>query len=345
MDARRTLTTLTTWEPGLNGLQAPAGVLVLRSDSLLAWVLPFGARLMQLFWLTAPEGPRPLTLGFAQPQDYLQDTMSMGAVCGRYANRIAGAALEYAGERHLLDANHPLGHCIHGGSRGWGQRVWQVAAHSSNRVELALDSAHGDMGFPGNCRARVEYRLEGARLVWRASAQLDRACPVNLLQHSYWNLAAQADISGHRLQVDAQRYHPLDARELPQDAVSVAGTCFDFRRAAPVAAACVPHLDGALALDGEPGTLRKVARLRGGGLAMDVSTDRPYLHVYASAGLRATAPPLGGIHAPGAALCLESEDMPNGPARGADVWYGPLRDYRHTLALDFSAIPENGSLD
>ena len=329
----------------MNGLQAPAGVLELRSDSLLAWVLPYGARLMQLFWLKAPEGPRPLTLGFAQPVDYQQDTMSMGAVCGRYANRIEGAVLEHAGERHQLDANHPLGHCIHGGNQGWGQRVWQVTAHSLDCVDLALDSAHGDMGFPGNCRAHVVYRLEGMRLVWHARAQLERACPINLLQHSYWNLAAQADLRGHRLQVDAQRYHPLDAHELPQDAASVAGTCFDFRRAAPIAAACVPHLDGALVLDSAPGDVRKVAQLQGGGLAMDVSTDRPYLHVYASAGLRATAPPLGVAHGPGAALCLESEDLPNGPALGADVWYGPQRGYRHTLALDFSVTPENGSLD
>lgn len=329
----------------MNGLQAPEGALVLRSDSLLAWVLPYGARLMQLFWLHAPEGPRPLTLGFVQPDAYLQDTMSMGAVCGRYANRIGGAVLERAGARHRLDANHPLGHCIHGGSQGWGRRIWQVAEHRPDCVDLVLDSVHGDMGFPGNCRAHVVYRLEGARLVWQARAQLDRACPVNLLQHSYWNLAAHADLRGHLLQVDAQYYHPLDAQELPQDAVAVAGTCFDFRRATPIAAACVPLLDGALVLDSEPGELRTVARLQGGALAMDVSTDRPYLHVYASAGLRATGSPLGVAHGPGAAVCLESEDLPNGPALGADVWYGPQRDYVHTLALDFSATPENGSLD
>ena len=329
----------------MNGLQAPAGVLELHSDSLLAWVLPYGARLMQLFWLKAPQGPRPLTLGFAHAHDYQQDTMSMGAVCGRYANRIGGAVLQHKGERHFLDANHPLGHCIHGGRQGWGQRGWQPEKHDGQSVALTLHSAHGDMGFPGNCQARVVYRLEGTRLLWQAQAQPDRDCPLNLLQHSYWNLAAHADLSGHTLQVDAQRYHPLGEDELPRPAASVHGTCFDFRRAAPIAAACVPHLDGALVLESAPGTLRRVARLQGGGLAMDVSTDRPCLHVYASAGLRATAPALGVAHGPGAALCLESEDLPNGPALGADVWYGPQRAYRHTLALDFSATPETGSLN
>ncbi len=203
-------------------------------------------------------------------------------------------------------------------------------------MELLLDSAHEEMGFPGNCQARVVYRLEGARLLWQAQARVDRDCPINMVQHSYWNLDGQPDLRGHRLQVDAQHYHPVDARELPKPAASVAGSCFDFRSSAPIAADCVPHVDAALVLDGAPGSLRKVAQLQGGGLAMDVSTDRPYLHVYASANLRATAQPLGAAHGPGAGLCLETEDMPNGPALGADVWYGPQRDYQHTLALDFS---------
>jgi len=336
MDARRTLTTLTTREPGLNGLQAPAGVLVLRSDSLLAWVLPLGARLMQLFWLHDPHGPRPLTLGFADPQAYAQDQAFLGAVCGRYANRIGGAVLERGGERYRLDVNTPHGHCLHGGSQGWSQRQWQVARHADDSVEMVLDSAHGDMGFPGHCQARVVYRLQGSRMVWQAQAQVDRACPINMVQHSYWNLDGQPDLRGHRLRVDAQHYHPLDARELPQAATPVAGTCFDFRSSAPIAAACVPHLDAALVLDGAQDGVRRVARLQGGGLTMDVSTDRPYLHAYASANLRVAAQPLGVAHGPGAGLCLETEDMPNGPALGADVWFGPTRNYQHALALDFS---------
>jgi len=320
----------------LNGLQAPAGVIVLRSDRLLAWVLPLGARLMQLFWLHGRQGPRPLTLGFADPQAYAQDRAYLGAVCGRYANRIGEAVVEREGQRYPLDANTPHGHCLHGGSQGWSHLPWREARCTGDSVELLLDSAHGDMGFPGNCQARVVYRLEGERLLWQAQAQVDRACPINMVQHSYWNLDGRPDLRGHRLQVDAQHYHPVDAQELPQAAAPVVGTCFDFRSSAPIAAACVPHLDAALVMDSVSGTLRRVAQLQGGGLVMDVSTDRPYLHVYASNNLRPTELPMGVAHGPGAGLCLETEDMPNGPALGADVWYGPQRDYQHRMALDFS---------
>ena len=317
-------------------MSAPPGVLVLRSEHFEAWVIPFGARLMQLFWLHAPQGPRPLSLGFSDPEAYRQDTMSIGAVCGRYGNRIGGAVLERGDKRYALDANHPLGHCIHGGTSGWGQRDWTVAQHDASSVTLTLDSADGDMGFAGRCQAQVQYRLEGDRLVWQADARVDAESPINLVQHSYWNLDGAATIAHHVVQVGADLYHPVDAQELPLPAVPVDGSCFDFRQGANVAPECVPHLDGALVLRSDAGALRPVARVQAGGLAMQVSTDRPLLHVYASAGLRPSSPALGVAHGAGAGLCLETEDMPNGPALGSDVWYGPQRDYRHTLALDFS---------
>lgn len=323
-------------DPGPAHAPAPPGVLVLRSEHLEAWVIPFGARLMQLFWLQAPEGVRPLSLGFRHPDAYRQDTMSLGAVCGRYGNRIGGAVLERGDKRYALDANHPLGHCIHGGRAGWGQRDWTVAAHDAHAVTLTLDSANGDMGFPGRCQVHVQYRLEGDRLVWQADARVDADCPINLVQHSYWNLDGAATSAQHVLQVDADHYHPVDVQELPLPAVSVQDSCFDFRQGTKVSPACVPQLDGALVLRSAAGALRPVARVQAGGVVMQVSTDRPLLHVYASAGLRPSGAALGVAHGPGAGLCLETEDMPNGPAWGSEVWYGPQRDYRHTLALDFS---------
>lgn len=325
--------------PGQATMPAPHGVLVLRSDNFEAWVIPFGARLMQLFWLRAPEGVRPLSLGFRDTDAYRQDTMSIGAVCGRYGNRIAGAVFERGGQRYTLDANHPLGHCIHGGSAGWGQREWQISQHSAHAVTLTLDSAAGDMGFPGRCEVSVQYRLEGDRLLWQANARVDAQCPINMVQHSYWNLDGANTICNHALQVDADLYHPVDAQELPLPAVPVQGSCFDFRQATQVAPACVPHLDGALVLRSDAALVRPIAHVQAGGLAMQVSTDKPLLHLYASAGLRPSSPALGVAHGPGAGLCLETEDMPNGPAWGSDVWYGPHRDYRHTLALDFSLSP------
>lgn len=316
-------------------------ILVLANDSLLAWVLPYGARLMQLWWRRAPEGPRPLTLGFGEPGAYLNDRMSIGAVCGRYANRLADARLIHDNQSWRLDANHPLGHCLHGGAGGFGQRHWSVAAHDATSVTLELRSEDGDQGFPGRCQSRVRYSLDGDALCWQADAEVDAPCPLNLVQHSYWNLDGRSDLQRHRLQIDASQYLPTDARELPLPPRSVAGDCFDFRQMRAVSPDCVQKLDGALLLDRGVGAERAwqapVASLAVDDLTMTLATDRPLVHVYAAANLRATAPHLGVPHGPGAGLCLETEDWPNGPTLGKAVWYEPGKPYRHRLRLEFQA--------
>jgi galactose mutarotase-like enzyme len=99
-------------------------------------------------------------------------------------------------------------------------------------------------------------------------------------------------------------------------------------------------LDAALCLDRPfvAGGLRDAGTLRVADLALQVRTDRPLLHIYAASGLAPTEAPLGVPHAPGAGFCLETEDLPNGPALGADVWCGPDRAYRHRTALAFTPL-------
>lgn len=319
-------------------MQAPAGVIALQHGPWMAWVLPHGARLMQLWWLAAPGKPRPLTLGFQSPDDYRSDRMSIGAVCGRYANRIEDATLRRGAQSWSLNINHPMGHCIHGGTHGFGVIDWEIETVESDAVTLVLRSPSGDQGFPGECVARVRYALDSHGLSWQATAEVDRPCPINLVQHSYWNLAASPTLVNHTLQVNASTYLPVDARELPMPAAPVDGSCYDFRRPTPLRAECFPLLDGALVLGNSSGKLRRVAQLASEDLAMTVSTDQPYLHLYAAAKLTPSQPALGVTHGPGAGLCMETEDCPNGPALGKDVWYGPERPYQHTLRLDFEPL-------
>jgi hypothetical protein len=116
----------------------------------------------------------------------------------------------------------------------------------------------------------------------------------------------------------------------------VDGTCFDFRQGAGLAPQDIPKLDASIEF-GDAGGLRPVAQLSVGDLTLNLASDRPNLHVYASGNLRSSAPHQGVPHGPGAAVCLETEDLPNGPALGADVWYGPGRDYEHTMVFEFSS--------
>lgn len=313
----------------------PSGVILLRRGPWAAWVLPWGARLMQLWWLTAPEGPRPLTLGFANPADYATDRMAIGAVCGRYANRIGAARLQRGDQSWALAVNHPMGHCIHGGPAGFGVSPWRVVQVGSDSVVLERDSPDGDQGFPGRCTARVEYRLRDNGLDWTASAEVDAPCPVNLVQHSYWNLSGDSDLSKHQLTVAATRYLPVGADELPLDPHPVAGTAFDFQSPRAIPKTDVPQLDAALCLDQPLGSigLRWAARLAVPDLELVLHTDRPLLHLYAGAGLAPSAAASGVAHFPGSGLCLETEDWPNGPALGRVAWTEPGQPYLHRMQI------------
>ena len=334
-------------------LPAPPGVYVIRNASFEAWLLPLGARLMQLWWLGAPEGPRPLCVGFESPQDYRADNLSMGSVCGRYGNRIEDALLGVADQRYALDVNHPMGHCLHGGRVGFGKRVWRVRAHTPTALSFHLHSASGDQGFPGNCDASVSYALSNdGCLTWTATAQVDAPCPINLVPHPYWNLDGHADVTTHQLWVNAHTYLPLNARELPEPPASVADTPFDYTTARRIRRVDIPALDAAYlihrAASADHGNgLHVAARCEAGGLRLTVSTDRPFVHLYAAAGLapqsvaeaNGHAKPLGVAHQPGAGLCLETEDWPNGPAnQREEVWYDAHRAYSHKARWQFTTL-------
>jgi len=333
----------------------PAGVHVIQRGAFEAWLIPLGARLMQVWWLEAPEGPRPLCLGFEKPTEYLADRMSMGSVCGRYGNRIADAQLMRAGEPFQLSINHPMGHCIHGGANGFGWREWSVSAQSEQSVLFTLHSTDGDQGFPGACDASILYAWSAAgTLTWTAKASLTRPCPVNLIPHPYWNLDGEATVTGHRVWINADQYLPLDQRELPLPLADVSGTPFDFRKPRTIGHDDIAIMDAALRITdraerGQRDPLPTVAHCEAGGLRLTVQTDRPFVHIYAAAGMApqrisgagtAAAPrPLGVSHAFGAGLCLETEDWPNGPANDREeVWYGPDRAYHHTAQWTFSQL-------
>ena len=320
-------------------LCAPSELCVLRSEAFEAWVLPWGARLVQVWWLEAPEGPRPLTLGFSDPNAYRLDQMALGSTCGRYANRLQDAQIQWQGETFPLDVNHPLGHCIHGGSQGFDRVQWQVAERKADAVTLTMTSEAGHMGFPGTCLTSLRIGWVGNALHWHAQAQVDKPCPLNLVQHSYWNLAASGDLRGHTLEIAAQQYHPIDQRELPLPLSSVAGTVLDFRQPRVIDPSLAAELEGALLLpENNSGEMREVAHLSVHDLRLRLATDQPYLHLYAGAGLTPTSPPLGVVHRPAAGLCLETEAMPNGPALGAPVWYGPDQDYEHRMSWTFDTL-------
>ncbi|MHB2167827.1 aldose epimerase family protein [Alsobacter sp. R-9] len=288
-----------------------------------AKVLSFGALLRDF---TVPVGGKPqrVVLGLETLDDYLRHSPSFGITAGRYANRIAHGRFHIDGRAHDLVRNQADKHTLHGGSKGFGKKVWQVAAHDHRSVALTLVSPDGDMGFPGTMTVTTVYTLvEPATLRVEMSATADAPTLCNLAHHTYWNLDGSADILDHQLQIAAGHYTPVDDDLITTgDIAAVAGTAFDFRTPRPIR---FPAPEGAFAYDHNwvlagarpaPGQLRHALSLRSAknGLALEVHTTEPGIQVYTGGKLNVAVPGLGGTrYGTFGGVAIEPQIFPDSP--------------------------------
>lgn len=286
-----------------------------------------------------------VVLALPAPEDYARPHPHLGAIVGRYANRIARGRFAIDGEVFELPANDGA-NTLHGGPRGFDRRTWEIAPLSASALELRLASEDGDQGFPGRMEVRVRYTLT-ADNAWRIDyeARCDRPTVVNLSQHAYFNLAGDGSILGHRLAIAAQNYCTVDAGLIPQDIAPVAGTPFDFRVPTAIGARIAePHpqlrraggYDHNWVLDGTG--LRHVATLEdlGSWRRMEVHTTEPGLQFYSGNFLDGS---VGGL-AYRAGLCLETQHFPDAPNRPdfPSTVLRPGQTYRSTTIYRFTHL-------
>jgi aldose 1-epimerase len=183
-----------------------------------------------------------IVLGYDSLSGYLRATPYFGAIVGRYGNRIAGGRFTLDGTTYKLAVNNGP-NSLHGGLRGFDKVIWDASPFkNASGVGFTLDYTSADMeeGYPGTLRSRVTYTLtDDDKLIVDYQATSDKPTPVNLTQHSYWNLAGDGsrDILGHVLTIDADSMTPVDTTLIPTGAISpVAGTPFDFRTPTPIGA-------------------------------------------------------------------------------------------------------------
>jgi aldose 1-epimerase len=268
-----------------------------------------------------------VVLGYDTIEAYERDRFYLGAVVGRSAGRIAGAAFTLDGRPVRLTANDGANH-LHGGARGFGKALWRARPFEDAAgvgVVLAHTSPDGDEGYPGTLDVRVTYTLSADNVLSVGyHAVTDRPTVVNLTQHSYFNLSGMGDVLGHELEVRASAYTPLGTDLIPTGVLAlVEGTPMDFRsprrigeriEADDVQLRLGVGYDHNFALDGAAGTLRTAARLADpiSGRALEVATTEPGMQLYTGNYLDAAGKG-GRRYGPRAGVCLETQHYPDAP--------------------------------
>ncbi|WP_300059918.1 aldose epimerase family protein [uncultured Roseobacter sp.] len=321
-----------------------------------AHFLTYGARLTAL-WVPDAHGEQAdVVLGFDDLQSYVEDKTYMGAICGQYANRIAGGHCLIDDQKVQLDRNEGRNH-LHGGSVGLDRKVWQIASLEMQSVQFSTITEDGEMGFPGRSRIFVRYTLtDNGALEIEMTADTDKPTLMNLANHAYFNLSGQGsgDVLDHRLQIAAQAYTPVDGDGLATGEVrDVTGTRFDFREARPIR-----QVDAAVDLQRDDAGYdhnwcleRSEAAVTlldpRSGRRMQISTTKPGVQVYTGGHLGERM-----IGKTGRRLCrfagvaLETQAFPCSPnfAHFPNTVLRPGEPYQHKTRLQFGAIPYASSV-
>jgi aldose 1-epimerase len=296
-----------------------------------------------------------ITLGFDSLSGYLAESPYFGAVVGRYGNRIAKGRFPLNGAIYHLATNNGPNH-LHGGVKGFDKVVWTGEPFRSDSgvgVTFSYTSPDGEEGYPGTLRARVSYTLtDGDELVVSYEAATDKATPVNLTQHTYFNLTGDAsrDILDHELEIDADSMTPVDSTLIPTGVVApVEGTPFDFRTPTAIGAR-IAQDDQQLKFGGGYDH-NFVLRRTGSGLTpaahvleptsgrtLEILTTEPGIQFYSGNFLDGTITGKGGrVYGHRFGLCLETQhypDSPNHPNFPSTI-LRPGVEYRSTTVFRF----------
>ncbi|MGK5009511.1 aldose epimerase family protein [Janthinobacterium sp. MDB2-8] len=270
-----------------------------------------------------------VVLGFERIEPYLANSAFLGAVIGRFGNRIAAGRFSLDGKDYQLAVNNAPNH-LHGGNQGFHQVMWQAEPFTTDDavgVMFTRSSPDGEDGYPGRLDVTVVYELDNDNaLSLRYHAVTDQATPVNLTNHSYFNLAGQGTILGHALSINADRYLPVDAGSIPTgELADVTGTPFDLRQSTVIGDSIVlPHeqigigrgYDHNFVLNQKPGQALKLAasvRDPVSGRVMQVYTQEPGIQFYSGNFLDGSQHGKQGPIRYRGALCLETQHFPDAP--------------------------------
>jgi aldose 1-epimerase len=332
----------------------PVELYTLTNGKITAKVMTYGAILTELIVPDRDGKPGDIVLGFDTLGGYLAGHPYFGATVGRVANRVGGAKFSLDGKDYTLAANNGP-NTLHGGLKGFDKVVWKAQDISKQgwpAVKLTYRSPDGEEGFPGNLDVAVTYTVTDNGLKIDYQATTDKATPVVLTNHSYFNLAGPASgtILDHEIQINAKNYTPGDAGMIPTGEVApvqgtpldftastVIGSRFDQLKAEPIG------YDHNFVLDVDPAQRIKVAAQvydPKSGRIMEALTTEPAIQFYTGNFLDGANQGKGGVvYKKNQGFCLEAQHYPDSVhhANFPTTILRPGQTYTQTTIYQFSA--------
>ena len=308
----------------------PDGALVeqitLRNGPMTCQILTYGGAVRSLVAPDRDGNPVDVALGFDTLEGYMAQDKYMGAIVGRYANRIGGAKFTLNGAEYPLFANDGP-NSLHGGRAGFDKQIWTVEQLAGDSVTLSLVSPDGEEGYPGTLSVQVTYSLEGGALTIGYRAVCDRDTVFNPTNHTYFNLSGHGSgsVEGQYIRLYASHYTPTVPGSIPTGEIApVDGTPMDLRAVQPIGARIGDKFDQ-LAMAGgydhnwvldpsRPSEEFALAWSPDTGISLHVSTDLPGVQFYTGNFVQGCPAGKGGaVYGNRHGFCLETQFFPDSP--------------------------------
>lgn len=290
---------------------------LLESEELSVGVMELGATVTGVDYRG-----RRVGLGYAAAEDYLTHGAYLGAIVGRFANRIGDGSFPLSGQHVELQKNEN-GNTLHGGRDSWDRRVWQSRVEGDS-VVFTLLSPDGDNGFPGCVRASVRYTVAGSELRIEFEGETDADTVFAPTSHMYFNLRGEGSVLGMRMRIPASGVLEVDRALIPTGRVLPAEGDFDFSALRPVGR----RYDHAFVLQDT-----RACEAEDGGVRLTLDTDFPALQFY-------TGTYLGEPFGESGGFAVEPEfypDAPNHPSFPSAA-LRPGERFRRYASYRFSAV-------
>ena len=318
------------------------------SAGLIAKITNYGTIITELHVPDRSGNNGDVVLGFDNLAQYLKGHPCFGCTVGRVANRIAKGRFTLDGKTYTLAVNNGPNH-LHGGLKGFDKVVWTAEPQAGAAVRFTYTSADGEEGYPGKLDVTVQMALtDKNELAIEYTAVGDKPTPVNLTNHSYFNLAGQGDVLNHELVIAADYFTPKDENSIPTGEIkSVRGTPMDFTQ---------PHAVGSrfndlkerpvgydhnFVLNGGGKSLAVAARVfePKSGRVLELFTTEPGVQLYTANYLDGSLTgKRGQVYRQHSGLCLETQHFPDSVNHPEfpSIIFRPGHTYRQTTVHKFS---------